>query len=71
MPIEPTLLLLEGLHYRLSYLMKSLTAEELERTFQHPENGKTFALKEIIGLYAWHGQHNLAHITALIQRKLW
>ena len=71
MPIEPTLSLLEGLHYRLAFLIKGLTAEQLDRSFIHPEHGKEFQLKEIIGLYAWHGNHHLAHITALKQRKGW
>jgi len=71
MPIAPTLSLLEGLHFRLAYLMNSLDAEELERSFVHPEHQKTFRLKDIIGLYAWHGNHHLAHITSLIARKGW
>ncbi|WP_298221543.1 YfiT family bacillithiol transferase [Flavobacterium sp.] len=71
MPIAPTLALLEGLHYRLAFLMKSLTSGELERSLIHPEHGKEFQLKEIIGLYAWHGNHHLAHITKLKKRKGW
>lgn len=71
MPIEPTLALLEGLHFRLAYLMGSLSREELEQSFIHPEHGKTFKLKEIIGSYAWHGNHHLAHITELKKRNHW
>lgn len=71
MPIEPSLMFLEGLHFRLAYLMKALTSEQLERAFMHPEHGKEFQLKEIIGLYAWHGNHHLAHITTLKKRKNW
>ncbi|NHM08078.1 putative metal-dependent hydrolase [Flavobacterium sp. CYK-4] len=71
MPIEPTLAFLDGLHYRLAYLMRSLNSEQLNRSFIHPEHGKTFRLKEIIGLYAWHGNHHLAHITELKKRKHW
>jgi hypothetical protein len=71
MPIAPTLTLLEGLHYRMAFLMKSLTPEQLQKSFIHPEHGKEFQLREIIGLYAWHGNHHLAHITALKKRKGW
>lgn len=71
MPIAPTLSLLEGLHYRLGYIMKSLSAEALEKSFIHPEHQKEFRLKEIIGLYAWHGNHHLAHITELKKRMDW
>lgn len=71
MSIQPTLSLLEGLHFRLAFLMKNLTDLELEKSFIHPANGKTFKLKEIIGTYAWHGDHHLAHITELKKRNGW
>nr|WP_315208866.1 putative metal-dependent hydrolase [uncultured Flavobacterium sp.] len=71
MPIQPTLSFLEGLHFRLEYLMNSLSNEDLEKTFIHPENNKKFKIKEIIGTYAWHGNHHLAHITELKKQKGW
>ena len=71
MPIGPTLLLLEGLHYRLAYLMKNLSESDLEKSFLHPEHNTSFQIKEIIGIYAWHGLHHLAHITVLIKRMGW
>lgn len=71
MPIQPTLSLLEGLHFRLTYLMNSLSESDLEKSFIHPEHNSEFKLKEIIGTYAWHGNHHLAHITELKKRKNW
>ena len=71
MPIQPTLSFLEGLHFRLAYLMNSLSESDLEKSFIHPENNKEFKIKEIIGTYAWHGNHHLAHITELKKRKGW
>lgn len=71
MPIRPTLLLLEGLHYRLAYLMNNLSEEDLDKSFIHPERDTTFQLKEIVGTYAWHGNHHLEHITELKKRMLW
>jgi hypothetical protein len=71
MPIAPTLSLLDGLHYRLHFIMKNLSASELKKTYIHPEHQKAFSLKEMIGLYAWHGNHHLAHITSLIALKGW
>ena len=71
MPIQPTLSFLEGLHFRLAYLLNSLSDEDLEKTFIHPENNKEFKIKEIIGTYAWHGNHHLAHITELKKKKNW
>ncbi|WP_238531062.1 hypothetical protein [Flavobacterium frigoris] len=52
MPIEPTLSLLEGLHFRLTYIMNSPSEKDLEKKFIHPDNGNEFPLKEIIGTYA-------------------
>lgn len=71
MPIESTLALLEGLHFRLAYLMKSLSASDLNKSFIHPEHNASFQIKEIIGTYAWHGLHHLAQITELKNRKGW
>lgn len=71
MPIESSLTLLEGLHARLAFLMKSLSKTELEKSFIHPENNSEYKIKEIIGLYAWHGNHHLAHITSLKKYKNW
>jgi hypothetical protein len=71
MPIQPTLSFLEGLHFRLAYLMNSLSESDLEKSFIHPEHNAAFQLKEIIGTYAWHGNHHLAHITELKKQKVW
>ena len=71
MPIQPTLSFLEGLHFRLEYLMNSLSNEDLEKSFIHPENNKEFKIKEIIGTYAWHGNHHFAHITELKKQTGW
>lgn len=71
LPINSSLLLLEGLHERWSVLLNSLTSEDLERKFIHPEHGNEIPLKENIAIYAWHCEHHLAHITELKKRKGW
>jgi len=71
MPIQPTLTLLEGLHFRLGYIMKNLSELDLEKSFIHPENNSEYRIKQIIGSYAWHGNHHLAHITTLKKHKNW
>lgn len=71
MPIAPTLQLLDGLHFRLSFIMENLSKTELERTYIHPEHNKVFDLKELICQYAWHCNHHLAHITTLKNSKKW
>ena len=38
-----------------------------EKTFYHSEMGKSLSLKWTLGLYAWHGDHHLAHINQAIR----
>ncbi len=64
-PIEPALLMLESLHIRLVSILKSLQPEQFLRTFVHPETKRTIVLREMLGLYAWHGQHHLAHLKLI------
>ena len=69
-PIEPSLALLDNLHRRWVLLLRSLTPGDLARKFRHPELG-TVTLDENLALYAWHGRHHVAHITALRERNGW
>lgn len=59
--IEPSLRLLEGLHERWTGLMRALTEEQWERKVMHPEQG-LITLEWLLALYAWHGDHHLAHV---------
>jgi uncharacterized damage-inducible protein DinB len=69
-PIDPSLSLLEGLHYRWVILLKSMSAEDFGRTFNHPENGR-LTLDQNLAMYAWHGRHHIGHITSLSERLGW
>ena len=62
LPVEVSLKLVETLHKRWAVLLRSLSSTELNRQFRHPESGD-LSIKKAIGLYAWHGNHHLAHIT--------
>ncbi len=61
LPVDVSLKLIETLHCRWVTLLKSLSQSELNRQFYHPEAGD-LSLNKVIGLYAWHGNHHLAHI---------
>lgn len=61
-PIEDALKILEGLHTKWVFLLKSLTDDELNKEFIHPDSSDKISLKTNIGIYAWHGEHHLAHI---------
>jgi|SRR5690348_656566 len=69
-PVELSLQLLENLHKRWVLLLNSLTPSNWQRKFRHPERGM-MTLDENVQLYAWHGRHHVAHITALRQRNNW
>ena len=51
-PIEMSLQHLKAIHFKLVYLLKSLSEEDLNRSFIHPESNKEVILKHNIGLYA-------------------
>jgi len=61
-PIEASLKILEGLHLRWSTLLKSLSEENFQKKYFHPEQKKEVALFEVVALYAWHCQHHMAHV---------
>ena len=70
LPVTISLSLLDALHKRWVTLLRTLTPSDFEKTFIHPESGEVSVGKNI-GIYAWHGQHHLAHITSLRSRKGW
>lgn len=70
-PVNVSLTLLHALHRRLYHTIKDLDDASWERTMVHPEHGRTMSLWFLLGLYAWHGRHHTAHITALRENKGW
>jgi uncharacterized damage-inducible protein DinB len=69
-PVDVSLALLDSLHDRWVRLLRSLTPEQWKRTFRHPDLGP-MSLEKTLALYAWHGRHHVAHITALREREDW
>lgn len=67
--IMDSLLLLKSLHAKWAILLQHLTPEDLKRVYIHPEHNKEFSLKYVIGMYAWHGNHHLAHIKQGLKYK--
>ena len=70
-PVDLSLNLIDSLHARWVRSLRSLSREELELIFIHPENQNEVSLYENIASYAWHCRHHLAHITELRKRKGW
>ncbi len=65
--IAPSLGILDGVHARWSLLMEAMTESDWKRTFFHPQSQKLWSLETVLGLYAWHGAHHLAHIRLVEQ----
>lgn len=71
MPVQPALQMIAGIHQRWVYILKSMSESDFRNSFIHPEHGSEVILSDVIQLYAWHGEHHLAHITNLKRSKQW
>lgn len=67
--IHSSIQIIVGVHSRWTLLLKSLSEKDLQKKFIHPENNKMYSLEEVIGIYAWHCEHHLAHIEQAITNK--
>ena len=70
-PIGVSLALLDALHVRWVSLLRELGPTECARGVRHPEHGRVMSVDELLALYAWHGEHHTAHVTALRTRMGW
>ncbi len=70
-PVAVSLELLRALHKRWTLMLRNMSAADWQRKYYHPEQQKWVLLNHNLGLYAWHGQHHLAHINELKVRRSW
>jgi hypothetical protein len=70
-PIQMSLEHLRAIHYKLVYVLRSLSLDDLNKGFIHPESNKLVLLKQNLALYAWHSNHHYSHIENLLMRKKW
>jgi hypothetical protein len=57
--------LLNALHQRWVILLRTMSHDDFQRTFIHPEKMKTMTLDTVTQLYAWHCKHHLAHLNII------
>jgi len=69
-PVGPSLLLVQALHERWVHCLRTQPENAFARTCVHSERGK-MTLDDLVALYAWHGDHHVAHITQLRRAKGW
>jgi uncharacterized damage-inducible protein DinB len=65
--VEPSLLLLDGVHRRWAKLFRSLTEEQWKRRIIHPDRG-VFVLDATLPMHVWHVRHHAGHIEGLRSR---
>lgn len=70
-PVEASLNILDAVHARWVAIYAKMQADDWNRTFFHPGLQTKFTLKQHVGLYTWHGNHHLAHVTHLKERMGW
>jgi hypothetical protein len=58
--------LLHALHAKWVAVLKGLTSDDLQKHFVHPETHKEIRLDRMIAMYAWHGEHHLAHLNLIL-----
>lgn len=70
LPINNATTLLHALHQRIYLLFKHAGAEDWSRKYTHSVSGE-HDFWYLLGMYAWHGRHHVAHINTLRERKGW
>lgn len=50
--------------------LRALQPAQFARPMVHPQRGP-MTIERLLALYAWHGKHHVAHITALRKRQGW
>ncbi len=70
-PVNVSTTLVHALHIRITALLQSLTETDFNRTYVHPANGSQNTIWYMLGLYAWHSKHHVAHINNLRERNNW
>jgi DinB superfamily len=71
-PVNISITLLYALHTRWYAAIRDVPDDDWKnRTVVHPQHGKQMTLWYLLGMYAWHGKHHVAHITSLRERNGW
>jgi hypothetical protein len=71
LPVNISITLLYALHLRWHAALISLLEADWQRAIFHPVLEKKITLWHLLGSYAWHGKHHVAHINALRKRNNW
>jgi hypothetical protein len=65
--IQLSVEILKAIHTRLVFLLRSLEIDQFDRTYIHPETKQEYTMAYLLGNYAWHGKHHLAHLKLIMK----
>jgi hypothetical protein len=71
LPVNISTTLLHALHIRWYEILGNIKEEDWNRTVFHPVPQKPVTLWHLLGMYAWHSKHHVAHITSLRKHMNW
>lgn len=63
--------ILDAFYQRWIFLLKTLTEEQFQRTYFHPELKAKVPLSEALNMYVWHFNHHLKQIQWLADQHGW
>ncbi|MES2417683.1 MAG: putative metal-dependent hydrolase [Bacteroidota bacterium] len=64
--IELSISIIIAIHKRLVSTFRTLEPKDFKRKYIHPAIVNELTISYLLGNYAWHGQHHLAHIKLTI-----
>lgn len=71
LPASESIPLVRGIHSKWALILESMSPEDFQKTYFHPESQSSVPLSEVTLMYHWHSMHHLAHIQHLIIREKW
>ena len=71
LPVNISTTLLFALHARWVEILKAVSDDDWNRPLFHPGQQKEIRLWDLLGIYAWHGKHHVAHINRLRENRNW
>ncbi|WP_080238886.1 YfiT family bacillithiol transferase [Spirosoma rigui] len=66
-PVNPSLLLIDGIHQRWAFLCETLSEADWKRVYYHPFRQRDLTLEQALAIGVWHGRHHLAHIGLALE----
>ena len=67
--LEASLIIIKGVHQKLTNILSNLDSRDYSRTFKHPAHDQVFRIDQATLMYAWHSRRHLAHIDQALEHK--